>query len=129
MYSVSASPLSADEHDPQVDVVLDALDDDDCRRIIRTLEQSMTASEVSETCDIPRSTAYRKLELLSEASLVAEEVELRSDGHHTTRYLLDFETVHLELDEDRDLGVSVERPEQTPEERVAALWEEVRKET
>ncbi|WP_255151789.1 winged helix-turn-helix domain-containing protein [Halorarius halobius] len=124
---MSSNPFAPEE--PDVEVVLDALDDDDCRRIIRRLDESMTASEVSDTCDIPRSTAYRKLELLSEASLVDEEVEVRSDGHHTTRYLLDFETVHIDLDDDRDLDVRVERPEQSPEERVATLWEEVRKET
>jgi DNA-binding IclR family transcriptional regulator len=89
----------------------------------------MTASEISEQCDIPRSTAYRKLELLSEASLVDEQVEVRSDGHHTTRYVVDFQIVHVALDDDRDLEIVVERPEQTPEERVAALWEEVRKGT
>lgn len=124
---MSSNPFTPGE--PDVEVVLDALDDDDCRRIIRRLDESMTASEVSETCDIPRSTAYRKLELLSDASLVDEEVEVRSDGHHTTRYLLDFETVHIDLDDDRTLDVRVERPEQSPEERVASLWEEVRKET
>jgi DNA-binding transcriptional ArsR family regulator len=119
----------ADEDAPDVQAVLDALDDPECRRIIKALDESMTASEISEQCDIPRSTAYRKLELLSEASLVDEQVEVRSDGHHTTRYVVDFQIVHVALDDDRDLEIVVERPEQTPEERVAALWEEVRKGT
>jgi DNA-binding transcriptional ArsR family regulator len=118
-----------DEDSPAFQAVLDALDDTECRRIIKALGEPMTASEISEECDIPRSTAYRKLELLSEASLVDERVEVRSDGHHTTRYSLDFQVVHVALDDDRDLEIAVERPEQTPEERVAALWEEVRKGT
>ncbi|WP_255198398.1 winged helix-turn-helix domain-containing protein [Halorarius litoreus] len=114
---------------PDLQVVLDALDDPDCRRIIKTLDQPMTASEISETCDIPRSTAYRKLELLSEASLVDERVEVRSDGHHTSRYVVNFAAVTLGLDDDRDIEITVERPERSPDERVAALWEEVRKGT
>lgn len=121
------APFGPEE--PDVEPVLSALDDRDCRDILSALDRPATAAELSERCDIPRSTTYRKLELLSDASLVDERVEVRSDGHHTTRYVVDFETVHVSLDDDRQLAVAVERPERSPEERVAALWEEVRKGT
>jgi len=121
-------PLSGDDP-PDLQSVLDALDDADCRTIIEHLDEPMTASEVSEECDIPMSTTYRKLDLLTEASLLVEGTEIRSDGHHATRYRIDFETVEIGLTEDRTLDVSIGRPAQTADERLASIWGEVRKET
>lgn len=120
-------PFAAD--DPDFDAVLGALDDDTCRTIITSLTEPMTASEISETCDVPLSTTYRKLDLLSEASLVEEATEIRSDGQHTTRYAVNFEEVRVLLDDERTLATEILRPEQSPEERLSALWTEVRKET
>lgn len=122
-----SDPFETD--DPDLQQVLDALDDRDCRQIIRRLEEPLSAAELSEACDMPTSTVYRKLELLRDASLVEERVQVRTDGHHTNRYAIDFETVHVALAEDRSLDLTVDRPQDTPEDRVAALWEEVRKET
>lgn len=121
-------PLSGDDPpDPQS--VLDALDDPDCRTIIEHLDEPMTASEVSEECDIPMSTTYRKLDLLTEASLLAEGTEIRTDGHHATRYRVDFETVEIGLTAERVLDISIDRPSRATDERLASLWGEVRKET
>lgn len=114
---------------PNLQSVLDALDDPDCRAIVRQLDEPMTASELSDATDVPLSTVYRKLDLLSEASLVAELTEVRSDGHHTTRYGVAFEEVSFELGDDRDLSVAIERPPESTEERLADMWSEVRKET
>ncbi|MFB6125980.1 MAG: helix-turn-helix domain-containing protein [Halolamina sp.] len=120
-------PLADD--DPDLQQVLDALDDPDCRAIVRQLEEPMTAGEVSEVCDIPTSTTYRKLELLSEASLLAEGTEVRSDGHHATLYRVDFEEVAVRRTEDRSLDVAIERPARDPDEQLASMWQEVRKQT
>lgn len=109
--------------------VLDALDDADARAIIRALEEPMTASELSEECDIPLSTTYRKLDLLTEAELLVEGTEIRADGHHTTTYEVTFEEVRIELTEDQRLDVEVVRPEQTPEQQLADIWSAVRRET
>jgi len=121
-------PLSGDDP-PDLQSVLDALDDADCRTIIQHLDEPMTATEVSEECDIPMSTTYRKLDLLTEASLLAEGTEIRPDGHHATRYQLDFELVEIGLTDEQKLEVSVGRPTRTADERLATLWGEVRKET
>jgi DNA-binding IclR family transcriptional regulator len=120
---------SALEESPDLQAVLDALDDPDCRDIIRTLEEPKTAAQVSDDCDIPTSTTYRKLDLLSDASLLAEGTELRSDGHHATRYEVAFDRVVLELDENRSLETSIVRPARTADERLASMWGEVRKES
>lgn len=126
---MARDPFADDGSDPDVGAVLDALEDEDCRALITRLETPMTASELSEATGVPLSTTYRKLDLLTEASLLAEQTEIRKDGQHTTRYLVDFEAVHVVLDEDRDLALEVDRPDRSPEERLAELWSEVREET
>lgn len=119
----------AREAAPDLQAVLDALDDSDCRQIVRKLEQPMTASEISEEAEIPLSTTYRKLDLLSEATLLEERTEIRQGGHHTTRYWLAFEAVRIVLDEDRELQVTISRPARTADEQLAHLWSEVRRQT
>lgn len=109
--------------------VLDALDDPACRTIVQALDEPMTASELSDKCDIPLSTTYRKLDLLTEASLLEEQTEIRGDGHHTTRYVLAMESVELSLTDDGEFEVEIVRPPRSAEERLAHLWSEVQKET
>src|SRR6056297_2748179 len=93
----------ADEAMPELTTVLDALDDEDCRAIVSVLSEPMTASEISEESGVPLSTTYRKLELLTESSLLYEGVEVRSDGQHASRYAIDFEEVVMSLDEELSL--------------------------
>lgn len=119
----------ASERVPELQDVLNALDDEDCRTIVQNLEGPMTAQEIADATDIPQSTAYRKLDLLSEATIVDERTEIRQDGHHTTRYLLDFETVRIGLDEERAFDLDIDRPARSPDEQLARLWSEVRRET
>ncbi|SFR45280.1 winged helix-turn-helix domain-containing protein [Halogeometricum limi] len=109
--------------------VLDALDDADARAIIRALAEPMTASELSEACDIPLSTTYRKLDLLTDAELLAEGTEIRTDGHHTTTYEVTFDEVRIELSDDRRLAVDVVGSDLSPEEQLADIWSAVRRET
>lgn len=87
--------------------VLRALQDSDCQSLVLALDEAKMAGELSEECEIPLSTTYRKLETLTEATLLAEETEIDPDGHHTTRY-------RVVLTDDRSL---------------AQLWSEVRSET
>jgi DNA-binding transcriptional ArsR family regulator len=117
----------ATEGAPDVEDVLDALHDEDCRRIIRSLEEPMTANDVSDACEIPLSTTYRKLDTMTEATLLEELTEIRPDGRHTTRYRIAFEEVLLFLEDDRSLELAVSRPARTADERLGYLWSEVRK--
>lgn len=119
----------ADDAEPDLQAVLDALDDPNCRTIVQEMDGAMTANEVSDATDIPLSTTYRKLELLTEASILDERTEIRSDGHHTTKYVLAFESVEIGLTDDREFEVLLSRPAQSADEQLAQLWNEVRKET
>jgi len=119
----------ADDEGPDLQTVLDALDDPDCREIVGVLSEPMTAEEISEAADIPLSTTYRKLDRLTEASLLEEGVELRADGQHASRYVVAFDEVNIGLSADGEFGVDVSRRPRTADERLANLWSEVRKET
>lgn len=121
------NPISPDG--PELQDVLDALNDEDCRTILRLLEEPLTVNELTERCEVPQSTMYRKLDLLSDASLVDEQLELRGDGRHTRRYVVNFDEVRLSLTEDRTIDIGISREGSAPEERLSALWSEVRKET
>ncbi|CCQ32781.1 Helix-turn-helix domain protein [Halorhabdus tiamatea SARL4B] len=121
-------PFAAEES-PDLQAILDALDDPECRKIVEELDEPMTASEISETSDIPLSTTYRKLDLLTEASLLTEGVEIRPDGQHASTYEIAFEEVIIGLSEDRECEVQIARRAQTADERLETLWSEVRKET
>ncbi len=114
---------------PPAEEICAALDDPDCREIIRTLEEPLTASELSSQCDIPQSTLYRKLEVLTDATLLEESTAIRRDGHHASKYSVAFTEITLALDDDRSLTVDIDRPARTANERLAELWSEVRKET
>jgi len=118
----------ADEEVPDLQELLGALEDPDCRTIVRRLDEPMTASELSDECDIPLSTIYRKLDTMSDATLLDELTEVRSDGHHTTRYDVAFDEIRILLEEDRSLDIELSRPAQTADERLADMWSEVSKE-
>ena len=114
---------------PDSQAVFDALEDGDCRRIIEHLEEPQTAKELSEDCELPLSTTYRKLDILTDASLLSERTVIQADGHHTTQYEIAFEEVAIELDENHDITVGIQRASESTDERLETLWAEVRRET
>lgn len=124
---MARDPLGTEDA-PDLQPVLDALDDPECRDILRHLDEPMTASQISDRCDIPSSTTYRKLDRLTEASILRETTAIRADGHHTSEYVIAFEEVTVFLDDDREFEVSVARPTTSAEQRLAGMWSEVRKE-
>ena len=123
---------SREEDPPPVADVLDALADDAARKIIAALSEPKTASDLSEECDIPLSTTYRKLETLTETSLLEESTDIRRDGQHTTRYSVAFETVTVSIGEMEGVqafDIEFTRPDRTRDEQLADLWSELREET
>ena len=104
--------------DPEdVQALLDALHDPDCRAVLdATGEESLSASELSETCDLPLSTTYRKLDTLTTVGLLEERTRLCPDGKHASEYVRSVESVNVDVDEDGfELTVSRRRhAERTP---------------
>lgn len=75
----------ADETTTQV--LLEALNDPDCRDILdATSDVTLTAAEISETCDLPLSTTYRKLDHLTDAGLLEEGTRVCHSGKHSSEY-------------------------------------------
>jgi len=122
---------SRKEEPPAAADVLDALADDAGQRILAALSEPKSASELSNECDVPLSTTYRKLETLTDASLLDESTVIRRDGQHTTQYAVAFDAVIVSIDEadGRQLAVEFERSDRTRDERLADLWSELREET
>lgn len=80
--------------------LLSALSDPQCRAILRaTAGRRRTAAELAEELDLPLSTTYRKLDRLTDASLVEETCRLAFDGKHAQQYRCAVEEIHIELSE------------------------------
>lgn len=74
--------------DPEkVTAIVDAFNDPDTRAILEvTSEERLSAMDITDRCDLPASTTYRKVDQLTEIGLLAEETLIRSDGKHTSTY-------------------------------------------
>lgn len=104
----------------RVERLLGALEDADCRAILAaTTEQALSANEVSESCDLPLSTAYRKLELLTDAGLLEEQLRLSRSGKHTSEYVRAVEEVTVSIDGAIELEVSGKGSEERPSSMIA----------
>ncbi|WP_251343475.1 winged helix-turn-helix domain-containing protein [Haloplanus halophilus] len=84
-----------------VQSLLDALQDQDCRAVLdATGAESLSASELSEVCDLPLSTTYRKLDVLTDVGLLEERTRLCPDGKHASEYVRRVEGVAVDVDDD-----------------------------
>lgn len=103
---------------PAVDpaAALDALEDQDCRAILEAATtEARTARELMDRCDLSRSTAYRKLDALVDAGLLAEGIRIRPDGAHATEYRRTVEDLVVTVTDDGELVLDVERPTPIPQ--------------
>jgi len=101
--------------EPESETVLTALEDPDCRSLLEaTAEEALTARELIDRCDVPRSTTYRKLEQLTDAGLLEERVRLSADGKHASEYLRTFDDVTISLCESEGVTVGLSSPTASP---------------
>jgi DNA-binding transcriptional ArsR family regulator len=107
---------------PVLQEILSALDDPECRAILSETTEPMTANELTDACDIPKSTLYRKLNLLSQASLVRELIEVGSEGGRITRYERDVTDITISVADDDEFSVEIDRPARHADERLADMW-------
>lgn len=91
--------------------LLAALDDEDSRAILRaTADEARSASELAEDCDLPPSTAYRKLERLTDVGLLGQRTRIRTTGKHVSEYRRVVDEVVVGFDAG-GLSVEIERGE------------------
>ncbi|MDB2224039.1 helix-turn-helix domain-containing protein [Halorubrum ezzemoulense] len=106
------------EGDAALDATFEALADADCRAILAAAATPKTTSELADDCDIALSTAYRKVELLSETPLLAEGVRFDPDGDHAAEYVRDAAEAAIEFGDD---GVSLAVDDEGADPLAAAL--------
>lgn len=96
----SGTTTTATEGDETLDATFDLLADPDCRAILGAADTAMTTSELADACDIALSTAYRKVERLSQTPLLAEGVRFDPDGDHAAEYTRGATDATIELTDD-----------------------------
>lgn len=110
----------------EVDRVLGLLDDADCRAILETAGDGLwNATNLSETCDVPLSTMYRKLERLTEAGLLEDHLDIRGSGKHTREYARRIEDVSVTVGPDGGFTVTLvprDADERAPPFRISEGW-------
>jgi DNA-binding transcriptional ArsR family regulator len=88
--------------DAAVDDLLTALEDAGCRAILdATGDEALSARELSERCDLPLSTTYRKLDRLTRVGLLAERTRIRPSGRHASEYTRRVTSVRVSLNTGR----------------------------
>lgn len=95
--------------------VVAVLSDADSRTILSSVAaESRTVSELAATCEIPLSTAYRKVDTLVETGLLDERMQLRTTGtdKHTHEYRLRPTSVELVLTASGELEATCARETQ-----------------
>lgn len=96
--------------------IVEALTDEDCRRILAaTSDEALSANEISERCDLPRSTTYRKLEKLTDVDLLGERIRICRSGKNPSEYVRLVDEVTVGLDESG--GISLDVTAREPPER------------
>lgn len=96
-----------------------SLDDGDVFAILQTVgEDPLSAKEISNRCELPMSTTYRKVNKLADAGLLEESTEISLAGKHTSKYSRCVDTIEMSitaegfelvLSEESDIGVNARR--------------------
>ena len=120
---------AANDEEVPVPAVLRSLEDDKCRAILTALPEPKSATDLCTECDLASSTVYRKLERLRDAGLVKEYTEVRRDGPNATLYERDFTDISISIDDNDEFTVTIDRPTEEPEDRMATFWSEMKKES
>lgn len=96
--------------DGDIEELLGTLEDPDCRAIMEaTSTETLSASELSEQCDLPLSTTYRKLDSLTDVGILEKRVRLSQSGQHTNEYSLQIDRVELSVDPNAGITLSISK--------------------
>lgn len=87
--------------DPQA--VLDVLDDRRSREIIECTETPKTVAELSDECDLPISTAYRKVNRLQDAGLLRQTIRFSAAGKHPEQYERAITDISISLGDETEM--------------------------
>lgn len=83
---------------------LELLADDDVRELFERVDEPRTIPELATECDLPRSTAYRKVNRLVEAGLLTPTRRTTEGADTATTYRRTVDGIQLEVGD----GMAVE---------------------
>lgn len=101
------------EAEETITALLGSLDDTDCREILDATSEALSANEIAEVCNLPLSTTYRKLDLLTDAGLLEERTRVRQSGHHASEYSRIIEDITISLGACGELELEVSHCERS----------------
>lgn len=111
------------EEEPSAEALLDALGDDEARRILATINpEPLSAKELGEELGLSLPTVYRRLDTLEELDLVTARTLVAENGNHYKVFECNFESTVVVL-EGEEFEIDVSRKENLPE-RFSRLWGE-----
>lgn len=100
--------LNSNENIVESEDILKILEDPACRKILDKLgKKSMSASQLANFSDMSLSTVYRKLDLLTNFSLVEKRNQIHINGRHKTKYACSFESIDLNITAQDGLEISL----------------------
>lgn len=118
---MGTDPVSDEEKIP-VKQVLEALGDPDCQTILEETTSPMTAKEIAQKNEISSSTVYRKLDLLSNATLLRELQSVHQKRGRITLYQRNFTNIRTYISDDEKLDIEMSRPKRPANQRLADMW-------
>ncbi len=126
LYSGRESSTRVCEDNPPREI-LTLLGDDHVQTILSvTSEQPMSASELSDMCNVSPATIYRRLEQLVEHDLVSAQDEIAADGNHFKKYEATVEHIDVRLDQG-EFQVNVGSTMQDDaSDRFKRMWDDIR---
>lgn len=81
--------------------VFNVLADDRVRSILlATNKRTRSVQDLTRVCEGSQSSIYRRVSILVEHDLLAEETKVDADGHHYSVYHPNFENIDIRLDDD-----------------------------
>lgn len=89
--------------------VLRLIGDEDTQTMLECTVSPKTVSELAECTGLSLSTAYRKIDQLTEAGLLDMSIRLTPHGHHPTEYQRAVEEIDIYVDGSNRLAVDCYR--------------------
>jgi len=89
-----------------------------------TSRKPLSVKELSEECDVARSTIYRRVEDMVAHDLLAERTQLETDGSHHSVYEANVDHLAVDID-DGTINVRVHAREDASQ-RFSRIWNDIR---
>lgn len=105
--------------------LLDLLGEERVREILAaTSREPLSASDLSEVCDVAPSTIYRRVETMIETDLLIERTRIEPDGSHHSVYEANVDHLDVDID-DGAIAVKVHLREDAAQ-RFSRIWRDIR---